>query len=343
MTRKTVLLVDDEDPILLGLHRILHEDNDTTDVLLARDGQIAQEIMASHAVDLVITDVRMPGMSGLELLCWTAAKSPNTRGIIMTGYDISGLETEAYRCGCLRIVQKPFDLHEMHQTAREALDDSSAFRGSLRSLSPADLVQMICLSGRTNVLRVAAGDDSGVVHVRQGEVVHAVWNDTTGEQAFYRLVQAQEGVFDTLPLPAEGPVTIQAGWQHLLIEAMRLDDERRAGMSDSDTMPKWPLPEETQEPLAPQQAAPADSPADESPNRKGSGAAWDAAVSAAREGPVSKEQLPELIDRGFTLVQRRRYDEARDAWRSALDLDPGNRLLELNLRKLESMRGAKSS
>ena len=69
--------------------------------------------------------------------------------------------------------------------------------------------------------------------------------------------------------------------------------------------------------------------------------AWDAAVSAAKRQPVGKEEVPALIDRGFALEQKRRYDEAREAWRAALEVDPGNRMLELNLRKLEAMKERK--
>lgn len=332
MTRKTVLIVDDEEPILFGLHKVMHKDNETLDVLLARTGEIAREVIDAHDVDVLVTDVRMPGISGLELLCWAATSSPKTRGIIMTAFDTAGLECDAYRCGCLQIVQKPFDLHQMRQTVLTALDESSDLRGSLRSLSPADVVQMLCLGRRTNVLRVVDGDDGGVVHVRSGEVVHAVWNDLSGEDAFYQLVRADEGIFDTLPLPATGPTTIGRGWQHLLIEAMRLEDEERAGLSSRQPA----TPATDAHPAAPDgtaQPLPTSAPEEREPPPS----AWDAAVSSSRQEPARDPSLPELIDQGFSHVQQRRYDEARQAWRRALKLDPGNRMLELNLRRLETM------
>lgn len=328
MRRKKVLIVDDEESIVLALLRSLYRDNERYDVMPASTGEIAQRILTENEIDVMVADVRMPGMSGLDLLCWAAAESPKTRVIVMTAFDIEGLREQAFRFGCLQITQKPFDLHEMRALVLDALDHRDSVVGSLSDLSPADVIQMLCLSRKTTALRVVHRGSYGMVHVEHGEIVHATWDDESGETAFYRVLAAGGGMFNTLPLPAGAPRTIEVGWQHLLIEGMRLADEAA-----------------TRELVAP---PPRDGKgADPSAARAAKGSPrsridWDAAVQRERRSPGRETEVAHLIDDGFARLRAGEPDEARRLWESALQLDPGNRMIELNLRKLDAMGQADS-
>src|SRR5512132_2452767 len=114
--RPRVLIVDDEDNIVLALHRVLYQDNHRYDVLLARSAEIAQQILLDVPVDVLVTDVHLPEMSGMDLLCWAAIETPTTRVIVMTAFDITGIRDRAHAFGCLRLMRKPFDVHEMRST-----------------------------------------------------------------------------------------------------------------------------------------------------------------------------------------------------------------------------------
>src|SRR5689334_14790389 len=105
--RQKVLIVDDEDNIVLALHRVLYQDNARYDVLLARTAEIAHDILKDTPVDVLVTDVHLPGRSGMDLLSWVAIEAPSTRVIVMTAYDITGIKDRAHAYGCLRLVRKP--------------------------------------------------------------------------------------------------------------------------------------------------------------------------------------------------------------------------------------------
>ena len=111
--RSKVLIVDDEDNIVLALHRVLYQDNHRYDVLLARTAEIAQQILLDIPIDVLVTDVHLPEKSGMDLLCWAAVETPTTRVIVMTAFDVTGIKDRAHAFGCLRLMRKPFDVHDM--------------------------------------------------------------------------------------------------------------------------------------------------------------------------------------------------------------------------------------
>ena len=115
-----ILIVDDEPANLRTLARLFREDYE---VLTAPSGDEALALLAHHDVALLITDQRMPGMTGIELLKKTAPLRPRMVRIILTGYtDVDAL-VEAINCGQVyRYVAKPWNNEELRQTVKRALE-----------------------------------------------------------------------------------------------------------------------------------------------------------------------------------------------------------------------------
>ena len=115
-----ILIVDDEAPIraLLGEHlqQVGHE------VTLAATGYRALEILDSGEFDLVLTDVRMPGMTGLELLAEVIRAHPSVGVLMLTACEDLTLAVNAMRIGALDYILKPFRLSEITASVQEALD-----------------------------------------------------------------------------------------------------------------------------------------------------------------------------------------------------------------------------
>jgi PAS domain S-box-containing protein len=119
---QTVLLVEDEEGLRLLSKRIL--DNAGYKVLIAANGNEAESVFAQHAdsIDLVVTDVVMPGCGGPELLSRLQPRAPALRVLYMSGYTE---QSAAHRAGIDRgapFVQKPFTAAELVRQVREVLE-----------------------------------------------------------------------------------------------------------------------------------------------------------------------------------------------------------------------------
>lgn len=115
-----ILLVDDEAANLRALERLFRDDHE---VLTAGSGAEALELLSQHDVALMITDQRMPVMTGLELVKRTVPMRPRMVRMILTGYtDLEAL-VEAINCGHVyRYVTKPWSNEELSLTVRRALE-----------------------------------------------------------------------------------------------------------------------------------------------------------------------------------------------------------------------------
>ncbi len=108
---QVILIVDDEEGLREGLSRLLEDEGYA--VLCAEDGEQAIEIVRQTRVDLVLTDMRMPGMSGIDLLKKVRKIREEIGVIILTGYGEIESYIEAMNFGAMEYVSKPFKVNEL--------------------------------------------------------------------------------------------------------------------------------------------------------------------------------------------------------------------------------------
>lgn len=123
MSKNKILIVDDEDDFRSTL-----VDSVKTlkmNVLEAEDGRVASEIIKSETPDVILSDIKMPNMHGIELLKFTQQESPDSKVILMTGYtDIMNIQ-EAYELGALGFLLKPFRQVELFSQIESVLATDS--------------------------------------------------------------------------------------------------------------------------------------------------------------------------------------------------------------------------
>src|SRR5512138_803967 len=181
--RPKVLVVDGNRDKALELHRVLYGGNQQFDVLLASSAEVARELMRELGIDVVITDIDLPGSNAVDLICWAALEFPETVHIVQTSDDIDQIQERISGLGCLRLIRKPCAPAEVLKIVREALDSILRMSGTFSALSAADLIQMLCLAQRSAALRITAGKDAGTVMVKDGVLLHASWGVLTGHEA----------------------------------------------------------------------------------------------------------------------------------------------------------------
>ena len=115
-----ILVVDDEEAIRSGLGEILTEEGH--EVLSAENAEAALKLLQEKVIDLVCTDVRMPGMDGYQLLAQIKKDHPETEVIVITGFATVSAAVDAVKQGAHDYLSKPFELDEVRLTVERALE-----------------------------------------------------------------------------------------------------------------------------------------------------------------------------------------------------------------------------
>ena len=118
MTKPVVLIVDDEKSARDGLVRALRRDYR---VLAAENGTSALEVLGTQSVDVLLSDVRMPGMDGITLMQRALANHPELTCIILTAYGDVDIAVEAMKQGATDFMTKPINLDKLELVLNRVL------------------------------------------------------------------------------------------------------------------------------------------------------------------------------------------------------------------------------
>ena len=116
----TILIVDDEPVNLMMLERVLKQ---KFEVISAKSGQEAVRILSRQPVSLLITDQRMPGMTGTELLRKSRAVNPDMICMLLTAETDSGTFIDAVvKSGAIRVINKPWNPDRLMEAVEASLE-----------------------------------------------------------------------------------------------------------------------------------------------------------------------------------------------------------------------------
>ncbi len=120
-----ILLIEDEEPIRRVLIRILTEENNTYEVIEAHDGNEGLTLLEKQPFDLVLCDIKMPKMDGIEVLQNANDKNIGAPFIMLTGHGNIETAVEAMKLGAYDFISKPPDLNRLLTAVRHALENKS--------------------------------------------------------------------------------------------------------------------------------------------------------------------------------------------------------------------------
>ncbi|MBI2881384.1 MAG: sigma-54-dependent Fis family transcriptional regulator [Candidatus Tectomicrobia bacterium] len=196
-TRSHRILVVDDDPRNRNLiSKVLKEDH--FDVWTAENGGTAVELMEEEAFEIILTDLVMPRVDGLELLDHVRAHSPRTQVIVITGFGTIKTAVAAMRAGAYDYITKPFSIDELRLIIERALEHSRLssenfyLKRQLRSKYRFDnfvgdsepiqkvvrMIEMVADSDSTILIQGESGTGKEVV----AKAIH--YNSPRGEQPF---------------------------------------------------------------------------------------------------------------------------------------------------------------
>ena len=190
--RPTLLIVDDEEGPRLSLRVVF---KDTFDLLMAEDGPTAIELAQKHPIDVAILDIRMAGMSGIEVLERLRFVQPEIEAIMITAFETTDTMRQALRLRAADYINKPFDI----ATIRNAVNGA---------------VQRRMLEGE--------------IHT-SAEKVHELLGELQNQKVEEQIARTRGDIYASIIHDINGPLTVVSGFIQLLNKKLnrvtRLDME----------------------------------------------------------------------------------------------------------------------
>lgn len=245
--RKNILFVDDDANLLELIQELMSSfAGESWQVITACDVSRALTTMQRQTIDILVVDLHMPVVNGLQFLILLKRKYPNVLKVVLTADPSDDNRAACLASGAELFLEKPTDdkgWKGIYTTLDRLVkfQPEEGFRGVLRRVGLQDVLQMECLARNSSVLNIRAGEVNGQVFVQGGEIVHAQTGDKSGETAFNELMRLSGGEFE-LQSFAEPPArTIDGQWEFLLMEAARKRDED-SGPSKTSSKAEAPTP-----------------------------------------------------------------------------------------------------
>ncbi len=232
--RHKILLLDDDADWLALCRDVLAGLPSKPEIFTAGNAKRALALLETEKIRLLISDLKMPRIDGLQMISIVRRRFPETRTVVLSGMEEEDYRSRAYALGVDLFWIKP----EMQRNTKLFLEciesllgqgDSggdTGFRG-LQSKSLMDIIQMECLSRTSTVLRVTRGPLVAKLWIQDGELIDAECEGARGEAAFRRLLAWKTGTFENLPAEPGRERTIQKPVNALLLESAQSSTKRQ--------------------------------------------------------------------------------------------------------------------
>jgi CheY-like chemotaxis protein len=125
-SRTFSILIADDDELVRGVLTIVAEEL-SDEVVVVEGGAAALAKLETRRFDVLITDLRMPGVDGLELTRFVTREHPHTRVIVVTGFATPESERAVRKLGA-ELIQKPFGARLLRERIQSALEAAASFR-----------------------------------------------------------------------------------------------------------------------------------------------------------------------------------------------------------------------
>jgi CheY-like chemotaxis protein/predicted regulator of Ras-like GTPase activity (Roadblock/LC7/MglB family) len=227
MKMKHVLIVDDEEQLLLTMQAGFESYKDRFQILTARNGKEATALLAATRINLVVTDLKMPEMDGIELLSFLKNNFPEIPAIVMTAFGTPEIENGLLHTNMIRMLEKPVDFDELTQLILSLLEHDLT-GGTLTGISVPSFLQLIEMEQNTCLMEVkSAKGEQGLLYFNKGVLYDAMFGKDTGEEAVYSILLLDDVKISFRTLPSKKlKKKIKTPLMKLLMEGIRLKDER---------------------------------------------------------------------------------------------------------------------
>ena len=228
MTNK-ILLVDDEKVFLTSLKQGLEhlEDIFVADICFSVKEAIA--LIKKNDYILIITDIRMPNKSGIDLLIHLKEIKFKGNIKVMSAHKTEENIKKVKGLGVIDVISKPFDLDWFQNMLIDFFEREVDADVSFEAIDLISVLQVINLDKKSVVLQIDTEGEKGLIYFKDGEIVNAEYKDYTGEEAILKIIELRRGSISVKKLKSKVKTLIDIPFTTLMMNSMKKIDETRNG------------------------------------------------------------------------------------------------------------------
>jgi CheY-like chemotaxis protein len=320
-------------------------------------------LLDGHGIDLVVSDIDLPGRSGIELLAELSARGLRVPVVFVSGY-LGHYAAQIPHHEDLEVLEKPVSIDELRHTIERRLTSSRPRMDSAPFGVP-DFLQLASMGRHSVIIEVEApGEGSGAVVVSQGQVWAAADGHGSGEAALRRLAFLPAEVSCRRLVGPPGERNVERDWEWVLLdEARSLDESGRGALARRSLRPSAPPSDEVSWAglEVPTPAPPPTKPSshlDVPPSRarpepphasarerepEPSRRLREPRVASSREPPPRDDGFELAWDEGVGALLRKDYHAALEAFLRARAIRPDDTKVTVNLRRLAELGVSEAS
>jgi len=220
---KRVLIVDDEKLFLASLTEGLSAYADEFVVVTADNGEQAIEVFKSQPIDMVVTDLKMPVMDGLQLLAYLMGNNPTIPVILMTAFSTPDTVDQIAKFDIFGYMEKPIDYQALAAKIRSGLEQTAS--GHIQGITLFGFLQLLQIERKTCSLEIKSGEKIGILYFSAGELFNATFDNLEGEEAAYQILSWENTEIRINNAVRKEKRLIQMPLSNLLMNAAQMKDE----------------------------------------------------------------------------------------------------------------------
>ena len=223
---KKVLIVDDDRSFRQSLIDGFKSYEDKFSIATAKDGVQACEILEKDAINLVLTDLKMPRMDGFALVAHLSSTFPDIPVIVMTAFGTPQMEDSLRELGTFQYIEKPIDFTMLVEKILKGLEGPS--QGYITGVSLSSFLQLLELDKKDCTLTIKAGGKNGSMFFRDGELLDSRYGSVSGSEAAYEIVSWKNVEISIDNGCSATSRNIKESLGFILLEGSRRKDEKDA-------------------------------------------------------------------------------------------------------------------
>lgn len=197
-----VLIAEDDRIHLMRLTNGLGKHANRFEVVPAKDGQEAIDILQKQRIDVLVTDIQMPRIDGLVLLAYVSEHHSKIPCFVMSAYGTPEMKAKLPK-DLLQFFAKPFEIEDLARAIIEVLERDTALEG-LQAISVESFLHMIMMEQASCIFEIKSpGKPTGLLYFENGVLLDAECGDLSGEAAALELIPRKQASFGLKFYPAE--------------------------------------------------------------------------------------------------------------------------------------------